>query len=127
MLVDYENKNPVVAKLLRHKMLTRKIVVIIPSIGKSQIVCHSIDQVFLNVEEITKDFSLNVYKTWQEMLALEKTLLSNYKKVLMDISESGLLMRVSLADYGSVDYVKSLGLEVSSSMNILQSMTALMC
>ena len=125
VLVDYENKNPVVAKLLLHKMLTRKIVVIIPSKGKSQIICHSIDQVFLNVEEITKDFSLNVYKTWQEMLDMEKALLSNYKKVLMDISESGLLMRVSLADYGSVDYVKKLGLEVSSSMNILQSMTAI--
>ena len=125
VLVDYENKNPVVAKLLLHKMLTRKIVVIIPSKGKSQIICHSIDQIFLNIEEITKDFSLNVYKTWQEMLDMEKALLSNYKKVLMDISENGLLMRVSLADYGSVDYVKKLGLEVSSSMNILQSMTAI--
>ena len=125
VLVDYENRNSVVAKLLLHKMLTRKIVVIIPAKGKSQIICHSIDRVFLDTEEITKDFSLNVYKTWEEMLSLEKILLSSYKKVLMDISENGLLMRVSLADYGSVDYVKKLGLEVSSSMNILQSMTAI--
>ena len=125
ILVDYENRNPVVAKLLLHKMLTRKIVVIIPAEGKSHIVCHSIDQVFLNIKEITQDFCLDVYKTWQEMLELEKKLLSHYKKVLMDISENGLLMRVSLADYGSVDYVKNLGLKVSSSMNILQSMTAI--
>ena len=125
ILVDYENRNPVVAKLLLHKMLTRKIVVIIPAEGKSHIVCHSIDQVFLNIKEITQDFCLDVYKTWQEMLEIEKRLLSDYKKVLMDISENGLLMRVSLADYGSVNYVKSLGLKVSSSMNILQSMTAI--
>lgn len=124
VLVDYENRNPVVAKLLLHKMLTRKIVVIIPSKGKAQIICHSIDLVFLDVEEIKKGFTLNVCKTWQEMLELEKGLLANYRKVLMDISENGLLMRVSLADYGSVEYVKNLGLEVYSSMNILQSMTA---
>ena len=125
VLVDYENRNPVVAKLLLHKMLTRKIIMVIPAKGKSQIICHSIDQVFLEKNEITKDFDLNVYKTWQEMLDLEKQLLSSYNEVLMDISENGLLMRVSLADYGSVDYVKRLGIKVSSSMNILQSMTAL--
>lgn len=125
VLVDYENRNPVVAKLLLHKMLTRKIILIVPSKGKGQIICHSIDQVFLEDEAIKKDFVLNVYKTWQEMLSLEKSLLSSYHKVLMDISENGLLMRVSLADYGSVDYVKNLGLEVASSMNILQSMTAI--
>ncbi len=125
VLIDYENRNPVVAKLLLHKMLTRKIIVIIPAKGKAQIICHSIDQVFLEDEKIKSEFSLNVYKTWQEMLSLEKSLLKDYKIVLMDISESGLLMRVSLADYGSVEYVKSLGLEVSSSMNVLQSMTAI--
>ena len=125
VLVDYENRNPVVAKLLLHKMLTRKIILIIPSHGKAQIICHSIDQVFLQDESLKETFSLNIYKTWQEMLNLEKNLLSSYRKVLMDVSENGLLMRVSLADYGSVDYVKKLGLEVASSMNILQSMTAI--
>ena len=125
VLVDYENRNPVVAKLLLRKMLTRKIILIIPSRGKAQIICHSIDQVFLQDESLKETFSLNVYKTWQEMLDLEKSLLSSYRKVLMDVSENGLLMRVSLADYGSVDYIKKLGMEVASSMNILQSMTAI--
>ena len=125
VLVDYENRNPVVAKLLLHKMLTRKIILIITTKGKSQIICHAIDQVFLKNEEIAKDFDLNVYKTWQEMLELERTLLKPYKRVLMDYSPNGLLMRVSLADYGSVDFVKSLGIEVASSMNALQSLTAI--
>ena len=125
VLVDYENRNPVVAKLLLHKMLTRKIILIIPSFGRPQIICHSIDSVFLKDKEIQQCFELNVYHTWQEMLELEKELLSKYKKVLMDISDNGLLMRVSLADFGSVDFVKSLGIEVYSSMNILQSLTAI--
>lgn len=124
VLVDYENRNAVVAKLLLHKMLTRKIVLVIPSHGRGKIICHSIDEVFLRDGAIKKDFDLCVYKTWQEMLATEKDVLKTYRLVLMDYSENGLLMRVSLADYGSVDYVKGLGLEVRSSMNILQAMTA---
>ena len=124
VLVDYENRNPVVARLLLHKMLTRKIVLILPKDGKGQIICHSIDEVFLRGEEIKKNFDLHIYKTWQEMLDQEKAILSGYKTVLMDYSENGLLMRVALADFGSVDFVKKLGLEVKSSMNVLQAITA---
>ena len=108
-----------------HKMLTRKIVLIIAGKGKSKIICHAIDTVFLENEDVERNFDLCVYKTWQEMLALEKDLLSPYKKVMMDYSENGLLMRVSLADYGSVEFVKKLGLKVVSSMNVLQSLTAI--
>lgn len=125
VLVDYENRNPVVAKLLRRKMLTRKIIVIIPQSGKSQIICHAIDEVFLKDEETKADFDLNVYKTWQQMLELERKLIGSYKRILMDYSPNGLLMRVCLADYGSVDFIKKLGVEVASSMNVLQSLTAL--
>ena len=124
VLVDYENRNPVVAQLLLHKMLTRKIVLILPKDGKGQIICHSIDEVFLRGEEIKKNFDLHIYKTWQEMLDQEKAILSGYKTVLMDYSENGLLMRVALADFGSVDFVKKLGLEVKSSTNVLQAITA---
>ncbi len=125
VLVDYENRNPVVAKLLDHKMLTRKIIVIIPCNGKSQIICHAIDEVFLKGDATKACFDLNVYKTWQQMLELETKLIKPYKRVLMDYSPNGLLMRVGLADYGSVDFVKNLGVEVASSMNVLQSLTAL--
>jgi len=124
VLVDYENRNPVVATLLGHKMLTRKIVLVIPCQGRPTIVCHVIDQVFLKGQDISAAFGLSVYKTWQEMLREEKEALAGFKRVLMDVSDNGLLMRVSLADYGSVDFVKSLGIEVASSMNVLQSLTA---
>jgi hypothetical protein len=58
------------------------------------------------------------------MLELEKKAFASYHVVLMDISEKGLLPRVSLADWGSVDFVKSLGLEVRSSADVLQELTA---
>jgi Xaa-Pro dipeptidase len=124
VIVDYENRNPMTLAFLGNKMLTRKLFIVIPASGKPFLITHAIDTVFLDDPSITKDFDLKVYHTWQEMLALEKSLFASYRKVLMDISEKGLLPRVSLADYGSVDYVRSLGIEIGSSADILQSFAA---
>ena len=125
VIVDYENRNKTLVEFLGNKMLTRKIFLVFPLNKKPFIICHSIDTVFLRDEEITKEFDLKVYHTWQEMLDIEKKEFAEYKKVLMDISEFGLLPRISLADYGSVEYVKSLGIEVASSGNLLQRFSAL--
>ena len=124
VLVDYECKNPVMNALLGPKMLTRKIFMVIPKEGKPYLIVHFIDTVYLKDEETKKHFDLKIYKTWREMLALEKESLSAYKTVLMDVSEYGLLPRVSLADWGSVEYVRSLGLTVKPSANVLQQITA---
>lgn len=124
VLVDYECKNPVMNALLGPKMLTRKIFMVIPKEGKPYLIVHFIDTVYLKDEETKKNFDLKIYKTWREMLALEKESLSAYKTVLMDVSEYGLLPRVSLADWGSVEYVRSLGLTVKPSANVLQQITA---
>lgn len=124
VLVDYENKNKTILSFLGEKMLTRKIFVVFPKNEKPYLICHNIDKVFLDVEEITSNFDLRIYYTWQEMLSIQKDCFSKYKNILMDISENGLLMRVSLADYGSVEYIKSLGIDVHSSGDLLQSFTA---
>ena len=124
ILVDYENRNKTVVSFLGNKMLTRKIFVVFPKEEKPYIICHSIDTVFLNDPEILKDFDLRVYKRWQEMLTIEKESFKNYKRVYMDISENGLLPRISLADYGSVEFVKSLGIEILSSGDLLQQFNA---
>ncbi len=124
ILVDYENRNKTVVSFLGNKMLTRKIFVIFPKDEKPYIITHSIDTVFLNDPDILKDFDLRVYKTWQEMLEIERKSFKNYKKVYMDISENGLLPRISLADYGSVEFIKSLGIEISSSGDLLQQFNA---
>lgn len=87
-------------------------------------ICHKIDTVFLNQKRITDQFSLYVYKTWKEMLELEKDILKDYPTLCMDISNCGLLPRVSLADYGSVEYLISLGHKVVSSADLQQYLYA---
>lgn len=124
ILVDYECKNPVMNALLGPKMLTRKIFMAIPAEGKPYLITHFIDTVYLKDEETAKNFDLKVYKTWREMLNLEKELFASYQTALMDVSEFGLLPRVSLADWGSVEYIRSLGIEIKPSANVLQRITA---
>ena len=124
IVVDYECHNPAVLSLLGQNMLTRKLFLVVPKEGRPFLIAHQIDSVFLRKENITTVFDLKIYRTWREMLDLEKMSFSNYKKVMMDVSEDGLLPRVSLADYGSVDFVKRLGIEVISSADMLQYFSA---
>ncbi len=119
IMVDYENRNPTLVSFLGERMLTRKIFLVIPRVGKSYLITHSIDTVFLSDEDVLKNFDLKVYHTWKEMLQIERESFASYKNVLMDISENGLLPRVSLADFGSVDFIQKLGLNILSSMDIL--------
>jgi methionine aminopeptidase len=124
IIFDYENKNPTLVSIWGKRMLTRKLIAVFPRRGKPYLICHEIDRLFLEDESIKSIFSLRVYKTWKEMLALEEKSFKDYKRVLCDISDNGLLPRISLADYGSVAYLKELGLEVGSSGNILQRFSA---
>ena len=124
VLVDYENRNPSVVSFLGEKMLTRKIVMVIPSKGKPFLITHVIDSVYLQDEKTKANFDLCLYHTWQEMLALQKEKIGCYKVILMDASEHGLLPRVSLADYGSVTYLQELGLKILPSANLLQLTSA---
>lgn len=125
IIVDYENRNSTLVSFVGNKMLTRKVIMIFPKDRKPVIICHTIDFYFLNVPEITKDFEIRPYHSWQEMLQIEKNELKGMHEVLMDISEYGLLPRIALADYGSVEYVRSLGLNVVSSGDLLQKFSAL--
>ena len=126
ILVDYENRNPALVQFLGKRMLTRKIFLVIPANEKPYLITHTIDTAYLNDPTITSAFDLHIYATWQEMLDLQRRLFKPYKSVLMDISEAGLLPRVSLADYGSVSFIRSIGIDVVSSADILQSQTAVM-
>lgn len=126
LLLDYESHNEVLTKLLGKAMLTRKVIAFIPSDGEPTIILHSIDAGVLKGRKLP--FKMKVYNSWAEMLSLQENLLSPFKgkNVLMDYSPSGLLMRVAKADAGSVEFVKSLGVEVKSSGNLLQTLTAVL-
>lgn len=54
VMSDYENHNPFMVRLLGEKMLTRKIIMVIPSKEKPFLICHQIDTVFLRDESVSR-------------------------------------------------------------------------
>lgn len=116
IFADYEMRHPFINDLFSKAFLTRKVFVGIPKQGQPFVIAHSIDEPFLTP---FKEFKVHVYHTWQEMDELVENCLYGYKKVMMDVSDKGLLMRVALADYGTVDFIKSLGKEILSSKDLL--------
>lgn len=80
ILVDYENRNKTLVSFLGEKMLTRKIFMVFPKDEKPYLITHLIDTVFLSDDETKSVFDLKIYKTWNEMLELEKECFKSYKK-----------------------------------------------
>ncbi len=116
IIPSYENNNELTLKILGRKMLTRKLFLIIPKEEKPYLITHSIDKLFLQDQS---DFNLKVYNTYKEMLDLEKQSFKHYKTIIMDISENGLLPKVSLADYGTVKFIADLNINIKSSADLL--------
>ena len=124
VVYDFAATNPAYIRLIGATFSTRKCFVVIGSDGDAVIICHVIDlpSIQRNKKEIS--FRYDVYRTWQEMDALLKKNLRGKKKVMMEISENGLLPRSSFVDYGTVCSIKRFVEEVVSSADLFQILTA---
>ena len=121
--LDYENANPLLKSFTAGLMLTRKVAFLFKPKG-STIIAQALDYPFLRSDPRLSSFKIVSYPDWKGYLSLLSSSLSDVSTVLMDVSEAGLLPRVSLADYGSVDFVKGLGKEIVSSANLLNALIA---
>ncbi len=119
--LDYENKNPLLASFTSGLMLTRKVAFLFKS-PKPVVIAQTLDCPFLRKGYVGERFEVLEYRDWKEYLTLLRQSLVGTATVYMDVSENGLLPRVSLADYGSVAYVASLGKEIRSSGDLLNEM-----
>lgn len=66
----------------------------------------------------------NVYLGWKELESTLSSVLSQYKKVAMQYSPRNHVPYVSRVDAGMIDLVRSLGVEVVSSANLVQRFEA---
>ena len=121
IIYDYECNNPALVGLIGKRMLTRKCFMVFEKERSSYIICHLIDKV--NLSDLATDFKIITYKTWDELLKIIAEKFS-YTKVLMEISEDGLLPRSSTVDYGTVCLIKKYVKKVLSSADLLQHFSA---
>ncbi|MBQ3111160.1 MAG: aminopeptidase P family protein [Clostridia bacterium] len=120
LISDFRGSNPAMCQIIGKKFTTRRAYVYIPKCGSPVVVYHIIDR---NAYENLPCERI-MYVTWQELFENLERLLKNDNTVAMEYSPLCAIPIVSWADGGIVDYVRSLGKTVVSSMDMFTILTA---
>jgi Xaa-Pro aminopeptidase len=118
LLYDFQGLNPIARKLagLHGNLLTRRWFYWIPRKGIPSVLCHRIEQHgFQSLEG-----SMHVFKSWDEMIQMLGRILKGAGTIAMEYSPSCSIPYVSRVDAGTLEMVRSFGVQVVSSANLIQ-------
>lgn len=121
LVCDFRNNNPVMWQLLGfQKPTTRRAFLLIPAEGPARLLAHVIEQgVFAGT-----GVALESYTGWQQLHAWLQAALSRCRRVALEYSPGGALPITSWVDGGTLDLVRSCGVEVVSSADLYQTALA---
>ncbi|MBR5536127.1 MAG: aminopeptidase P family protein [Clostridia bacterium] len=120
LISDFRGSNPAMCEIIGKKFTTRRAYIYVPQSGVPVVIYHIIDR---NAYENLPCERI-MYVTWQSLFENLEKLLKNDKRVAMEYSPLCAIPIVSWADGGIIDYVRSLGKEVVSSMDMFTLLTA---
>ncbi|CAG1007971.1 putative dipeptidase PepE [Phycisphaerales bacterium] len=114
---DFRSSNSIFAALLPGKrFLTRRVGLFVPASGEPWLIASHIDaSSFKGV-----DVPLRKYLTWGEYHGLLAEAVKGRRQVAMEYSPGCDLPVVGIVDAGTVEFVRSLGVEVVSSADLIQ-------
>jgi len=118
---DFRGNNPVFWQLLgKTHPTTRRAIFIIPADGVELIIANSLDKHHF------EEFGYNViaYRGWVELSEILGEILKPFKKVAMEYSPNSELPMSSWVDAGTLEWLRSFGIEIESSADIYQSAAA---
>ncbi len=117
LLYDFRGNNPIFAQVLPGKRwTTRRVALFIPAAGEPTLIAHGIDEHQFKGLELSIDW----YLSWQDFRDRLAKHLSGGGRIAMEYAPGGALPVVSITDAGVVEMVRSLGVEVVSSANLIQ-------
>ncbi|MBP7214534.1 MAG: aminopeptidase P family protein [Candidatus Kapabacteria bacterium] len=118
LFYDHHNRDAIAARILgrdRSKMATRRWYYFIPANGNPIKLVHKIEQGQLD-ELPGEKF---VYLPWQEQHSKLKQMLGNSKRIAMQYSPNNNIPYVSIVDGGTLELIRSFGVEVVTSANLV--------
>jgi len=117
LVYDFRGSNPVLWQIVgQTKHTGRRVYLFIPQEGPPRLLAH-----FLDKGQFEKmPYERELYTSWVEMRACLQELLGNCSRVAMEYSPGAALPITSYADAGTVELIRSLGIEVVSSANLFQ-------
>lgn len=118
LFYDFHGRDAIATRILQmdtKRFSTRRWYYYIPAQGTPQKLVHKIEQ--WRCDNLPGD--KNVYLPWQEMQSQLKKILGNAKKVAMQYSPNNSIPYISVVDAGTVELIRSFGVEVVSSADMV--------
>ena len=118
LFYDFHNRDAIAARILKmdtKRFASRRWFYFIPAVGEPQKLVHSIEPWRCDHLPGKK----NIYLPWQQQHQLLKAILSGTKKIAMQYSPNNAIPYVSIVDGGTIDLVRSFGVEVCSSADLV--------
>ena len=118
LLWDFRRQNPIASHALgfEGQMLTRRWAYWIPRGGEPVLLVHAIERASLPPRPGT----VVAYAGWRELEAALGRLLAGHARVAMEYSPRGAIPYLSRVDAGTIELVRSFGVEVVSSAELVE-------
>jgi Xaa-Pro dipeptidase len=123
LLYDFRRSNPIAHRALGidpHHMFSRRWFYYIPAQGEPVALISAVEPHVLS--ELPG--SRHIFQTWRELHAFLRETLAGAKRVAMEYTPDNAIPVCSRVDAGTVDLIRSLGVEVVSSANLAQRFEA---
>ena len=120
LIYDYRQSNPIFRQVITPSgHVTRPCFLYVPLSGSPSLLTHHVDAGKFSQSGV----DLRVYRNRDEMVEQLTAMLAGVSAVAMEYSPLGALPRVSRVDAGTIELVRSLGVEVVTSADLMQFVT----
>jgi Xaa-Pro dipeptidase len=123
LLYDFRGSDPIAYRILglrEEGLTTRRWFCFIPAEGEPRALVSAVESHRLDALSAAK----SVYRSADEMLAGVRTILAGSKRIAMNYSPDCAIPYVSRVDAGTVELVRSLGVEIVSAADLIQRFEA---
>jgi Xaa-Pro aminopeptidase len=121
LLYDFRGSNPVLWHVLgAKKHTTRRCALLIPREGQPRLLAHAIDV------DVLADFNIPItrYVAWPQLHSTLREMLAGCSRLAMEYSPGAAIPIVSFVDAGTIELIRALGIEITSSGDLFQAVAA---
>jgi Xaa-Pro dipeptidase len=125
LFYDHHHRDPIGERILGldpKAHITRRWYYFIPANGEPRRLMHRIEQGRLD----TLPGSKGLYSSWQELASRLEAMLAGWRRIAMQYSPNNAIMYVSMADAGTVEFLRSIGKEIVSSADLVSQFEAVL-
>lgn len=122
LLHDFRGSNQIFTRMVgAKKHLSRRTQLLIPAQGTPHVIVQHLDAPqFNDLSFGGQPVKKTVFISWPDLRRTMESALSGMKRVAMEYSPGGALPIIAIVDAGTVELVRSFGVEVVSSANLIQ-------